>query len=58
MWSDGFGTRFGLAYVDFKTQSERPSSCRLVPGKGRAQRSCLGQCSKSASGTKRTCKPR
>jgi len=23
-WADGFGTRFGLVYVDFKTQKRTP----------------------------------
>jgi beta-glucosidase len=23
-WTDGFGTRFGLVYVDFKTQKRTP----------------------------------
>jgi beta-glucosidase len=23
-WADGFGTRFGLVYVDFKTQKRIP----------------------------------
>jgi beta-glucosidase len=23
-WTDGFGTRFGLVYVDFKTQKRIP----------------------------------
>ena len=25
-WIDGYGTRFGMVYVDFKTQNERRSS--------------------------------
>jgi beta-glucosidase len=27
-WTDGFGTRFGLVYVDFKTQKRIPNSAR------------------------------
>ncbi len=23
-WTDGFGTRFGLVYMDFKTQNRTP----------------------------------
>ena len=36
-WTDGFGNRFGLVYVDFATQKRTPKLSGILPANDRAK---------------------